>query len=203
MTDFEEFRAELARQLGPSIDSGAPFVEALFSHYELLVRWNRHLNLTRDVEMRRAVERHYAECAWFWLHRQMPCESVVDVGSGAGFPGIVIAALSPDIPVSLIESHSRKAVFLKEATRGAPNVEVLCARAGDIGSRFDVLVSRAVSWKELRRLVPMLSRQVGLLISEDDCNEVRKTGGIEWNEPLKLPWGDRRVAVWGSVPRGT
>ena len=70
---------------------------------------------------------------------------IADVGSGAGFPGFPVAVLRPDCSVTLIESHQRKAVYLKEASRKLPNVRVLSKLAedvADIGEEYDWVISR-------------------------------------------------------------
>ena len=203
MTQFDEFHEQLRARLAPWFECELRLARTLFCHYELLAKWNRRLNLTRDIEMRRAIERHYAECVWFWHMRPVTGNSVVDVGSGAGFPGVVIAAMSPGVSVKLVESHGRKSVFLREATRELANVEVLAERAESIDGHFDVLVSRAVAWKDLMKLVPGLSGELGLLVGEQDGAGIRESGAFHWREPIRLPWGERRIALWGHVPRGT
>jgi 16S rRNA (guanine527-N7)-methyltransferase len=125
---------------------------ALEAHYELMLRWNAKLNLTRITDREEAWERHYKESI-FLAHKLPPGPlKIADVGSGAGFPGIPIAVLRPECTVTLIESHQRKAVFLREATRGLPNVRVLAMRAEAVTETFDWIVSRAVSPKEVLKL---------------------------------------------------
>jgi len=76
---------------------------------------------------------------------------VIDVGSGAGFPGVVLAIAKPDLQVTLLEATRKKCNFLEAATSiHAPNAQVLCARAEDAGhdlqwrEKFDVAIARAV-----------------------------------------------------------
>src|SRR5271165_1821024 len=88
-------------------------IQRLGQHYELLARWNRVLSLTSIRTIEEAVERHYCESVFAARHLPDGAASVADVGSGAGFPGIVIAVLRPEHSVALIESHQRKAAFLK------------------------------------------------------------------------------------------
>jgi 16S rRNA (guanine527-N7)-methyltransferase len=131
---------------------------ALESHYNLLCRWNKVLNLTRVEGVEEAVERHYCESLRVAACLPERC-SVVDIGSGAGFPGLVVAIARPECSVTLVESHQRKAVFLKEAARKVPNVRVLAVRAESVQDRFDWLISRAVSYEDLApaiRLAPRL-----------------------------------------------
>src|ERR1700682_5683540 len=111
-----------------------------------MLRWNKTINLTRIERVEEAVDRHYAESLFLGSNLPPGRLSIADVGSGAGFPGVPIAILRPELSVFLIESHQRKAVFLKEATRGLPNVSVSSKRAEDLRQTFDWVVSRAVSW---------------------------------------------------------
>src|SRR5690349_10628648 len=124
---------------------------ALESHYELLVRWNKVLNLTAIEKLEEAVERHY--CESLTLAERLTPGRVADIGSGAGFPGLVAAIARPDCEFTLVESHQRKAVFLREASRGMVNVRVLAVRAEQIRERFDWVVSRAVSYSDLDKSI--------------------------------------------------
>ena len=132
----------------------------LESHYELLLRWNRKLNLTRIEELEDVVRLHY--CESLFLSQCLPPGPlrIVDVGSGGGFPGIPVAVSRPECEVTLVESHQRKAVFLREATRGLTNVTVAAKRAEDLVGSFDWVVSRAVAPAEIFRLA--IGRQGGI-----------------------------------------
>lgn len=142
---------------------------ALARHYDLLVRWNRVLNLTRVENLGEAIERHYGES--LFLAKAIPEVvglRIADVGSGPGFPGFPLAVARPDCQVTLIESHQRKAVFLREASRDLPNVRVLAARAEDVAERFDWLVSRAVSYDDLSDPVRRFGSRVALLTGAEE-----------------------------------
>ena len=172
---------------------------ALEAHYQLLVHWNRVLNLTSIRSLEEAVVRHYAECVYF-SDLLPPVETVLDFGSGGGFPGIPIAVMRPECRVTLLESHQRKAVFLREATRGMPNVSVVSQRAEDARGSWDLVVSRAVNPAEVAAQLPRLARRVALLAGEFPASP---PAGIQWADPIKLPWGENRFVVMGDVPRGT
>src|SRR5207302_3813646 len=103
----------------------------------MMRRWNQVINLTRIEAVREIVDRHYAESLFLGAHLPPGPLSIADVGSGAGFPGFPIAVLRPGCRVSLIESHKRKAVFLKEASRSIRNVKVLAQRAEEVSEAFD------------------------------------------------------------------
>src|ERR1700733_694480 len=120
-------------------------LDQLAAHYEALTRWNERLNLTRIRDLADSVRFHY--CESLFLARSLPLGShrIVDVGSGGGFPGIPVAIFRPDCDVTLVESHQRKSVFLREAARGLSNVRVISSRAEEVQERFDWLISRAVA----------------------------------------------------------
>ncbi|HKE25844.1 MAG TPA: 16S rRNA (guanine(527)-N(7))-methyltransferase RsmG [Bryobacteraceae bacterium] len=164
-------------------------LDALQAHYELLLRWNRVLNLTTVEGAREAAERHYAES--LLLASRLPNRPlrIADLGSGAGFPGFPVAVMRPDCGVALIESHQRKAVFLREASRKVENIRVLVGRAESVTEAFDILVSRAVSYEDLRPNLARLASGVLLLTGPEAPPDDM---GIEWEGEEKLPWGKQR-----------
>lgn len=167
------------------------------------MRWNRVLNLTTIRELPEIVARHYCESLFLGAHLPAEPVSVLDVGSGAGFPGIPMAVLRPDCSFTLAESHQRKAVFLREATREYGNVRVAARRAEEIPERFDWIVSRAVRWNDVLKVG---APHFGLLLGSEDAAEMQKKArGYRWEAPAELPWGERRVLMMGArdVPRGT
>lgn len=174
-------------------------VQQLYRHYQLLLRWNRVLNLTSIVSLDETVTRHYCESLFLGLHLPPEPVSVLDVGSGAGFPGIPMAILRPDCRFTLAESHQRKAVFLREASRHLGNVRVVARRAEGIEEIFHWVVSRAVDWKEVLPIAARLGRQVALLLSGPDAEELLETGGVQWQAPIRIPWGKQQVLAMGHI----
>ncbi|MFB3827611.1 MAG: 16S rRNA (guanine(527)-N(7))-methyltransferase RsmG [Bryobacteraceae bacterium] len=167
--------------------------EALEAHYRLLTRWNRVINLTRVEDLREAVERHYGESLFLAAHLPAGVLRVADVGSGAGFPGLPIAVVRPECAVTLIESHQRKAVFLREASRGMKNVRVLAVRAEAVREEFDWAVTRAVKMEPMAGILSRMAAHIGVL----GGGEVGRAGGVEWQEPIRLPWGEARFLWMG------
>ncbi len=185
---------ELSRWLSLSKDQ----VEKLYRHYELLMRWNQRMNLTSVKPGPETVIRHYCESLFFGAH--LPATSgatVLDVGSGGGFPGVPIAVIKPDWIVVLVESSRRKATFLRESTRQLKNTSVVDCRMEDVTLHGDWVVSRAVDPEQVLNNVPRLAPNVGLMLSEDDFQSLRLKSSIAWMEPLRLPWGDRKICVYG------
>jgi 16S rRNA (guanine527-N7)-methyltransferase len=163
----------------------------LEAHYELLCRWNKVLNLTRVERVDEAVERHY--CESLFLANAIPHIEglrIADFGSGAGFPGFPVAVVRPQCSVTLVESHQRKAVFLREASRGVANIRVLSSRIEELAEGFDWIISRAVSYEDLARAINRRSSgtRVALL---SGAEEPPTTWGLEWGV-LPLPWGKNR-----------
>jgi 16S rRNA (guanine527-N7)-methyltransferase len=161
---------------------------ALEAHYELLLRWNQVINLTAIRNVEDAVERHYFEA--LFLAERLPANvgSVADVGSGAGFPGFPVAVVRPECLVTLIESDQRKAVFLREASRGLANVRVLAKRAEEVAESFNCVVSRAVSYAVLGKGARKLGGRLALLTGVE---EPPKEWGLDWDV----------VALPGSLQR--
>jgi 16S rRNA (guanine527-N7)-methyltransferase len=164
-------------------------VQALESHFNLLVRWNRVLNLTSVDTLEEAVERHYCEAVFLALHLPSGSLKIADIGSGAGFPGVPVAVVRSDCEIALIESHRRKAVFLREASRAIPNVRVLRGRAEEVNEEFDWAISRAVSYLDLAPALKKLAEAAYLLTG----GEGPPAGlGFQWQQPVRLPWGGER-----------
>ena len=193
--------ADLLRQrLAGIVELSSGQVETLESHYQLLMRWNRTLNLTSIKTVDEVLERHY--CESLFLGAQLPQSShagvsqlrIADIGSGAGFPGFPVAVLRPDWSVTLIESHQRKAVFLREASRKLPNVRVLAKRAEDVKEQFNWAISRAVGYQDLALFLKDLGPNVDLLTgAETPPDEI----GFVWDPPIPLPWGRQRFLRTG------
>jgi 16S rRNA (guanine527-N7)-methyltransferase len=168
----------------------------LESHYELMMRWNQKLNLTSIRDLREIAFRHYGESLFLGLHLPPRSLRIADVGSGPGFPGFPVAVLRPDCSVTLIESHQRKAVFLKEVSRGMANVRVLARRAEDVDEKFDRVISRAVSYEDLAKVIKNLAPSADLLTGVE---EPPPSIGLEWESAVPLPWGKQRFLRSGSV----
>jgi len=202
--DPDWFASRLRDQIDPYVRLTDDQVASLHRHFVLLGRWNAKLNLTAVRSPEEAVLRHYCEALFF--ASQIPDAPAgtrfADVGSGAGFPGIPMAIARPDWRVTLIESHQRKGVFLREATRQLGNVEVLSIRAEAVTQNLDWLVSRAVEPGEVLALLPGLAPRVGLLIGSNDADQISGDAKFRIISSTPLPWGSRRVCLF-LVPRGT
>ncbi len=129
-------------------------LERLALYERLLRRWQKAVNLVAPSTLPEIWLRHFADAAQLLGHAPAGAKTWVDLGSGAGFPGLVIAILlanQPESAVHLIESNSRKCAFLAEIVRqtGAPAV-VHCARIADVAASqarpvADVITARALA----------------------------------------------------------
>jgi 16S rRNA (guanine527-N7)-methyltransferase len=118
----------------------------LSTYLDLLLKWNSRTNLTAIRTPEEIVQRHFGESLFAGWHLG-PYSTLLDFGSGAGFPGLPISILRPDFSVTLAESQNKKATFLREVVRslGLP-VEIWPARVETMpeSRKFDVVTLRAV-----------------------------------------------------------
>ena len=124
--------------------------DSLITHYEMLSRWNRRINLTRIVEPAEAARLHYGE-SLFGGRFIGDASTALDIGSGAGFPGIILATLRPDVRITALEISQKKALFLNEAAdrMKLKNFKVVRARLEEFDwSDYDLLTSRALDRAE-------------------------------------------------------
>ncbi len=132
----------------------SPRQQELFeTYYRELVDWNRRLNLTTIVDYREVQTRHFVDSLSVVPALGPAVGRVIDIGSGAGFPGLPLKILLPHLRVVLLESVAKKTAFLSHlvARLGLEGVEVLTARAEDVAHRpgyregFDAVLGRALA----------------------------------------------------------
>lgn len=127
-------------------------ISRLEKYAELLVEWNEKMNLTAITDMEGIAVKHFLDSASALTTGKIKGK-VIDVGTGAGFPGVVLKIMKPEIKLTLLDSLNKRLVFLKEVldTLGIDDVELIHSRAEDgahkTGYRenYDVAVSRAVA----------------------------------------------------------
>jgi 16S rRNA (guanine(527)-N(7))-methyltransferase RsmG len=187
--------AELLREQVAGIAELSPAqIATLEAHYNLMVRWNKTLNLTKVTDPAEAVARHYVESLFLGAHLPVQSLRIADIGSGAGFPGFPVAILRQDCEVTLIESHQRKAVFLKEASRGLGNLRVIAERAEEVADRFVWIISRAVSYEDLSAAVKVLAPNVALLTGDEAPPQ---KWGWRWEPAIVVPGSKSRFLRLG------
>lgn len=152
MADDGEFAVALASALADyGIDGLSDAQRAqLAKHYAMLRAWNRRINLTRIIEPQEAARLHYAD-SLFGGRFVGAAQSVLDIGSGAGFPAVALAVLRSDVQVTALESNQKKSLFLAETADalGLKNFKVATARVETFDlSSYDLLTSRALDRAE-------------------------------------------------------
>jgi len=144
---------QIAELLGPYIEATAhesPIYGKLSQYLDLLVRWNARTNLTAIREPEEIVRRHFGESLFAAKHlasRLSPQATLLDFGSGAGFPGLPIQLWLPNLRVTLAESQGKKASFLREAVRTLGlKTEVWSSRVESmpVERQFEAVTLRAV-----------------------------------------------------------
>lgn len=178
-------------------------VGQVLAYLDLLLRWNRKINLTAIRDGEEVVTRHFGESLFLsrWAKLGGRC---LDVGSGAGFPGLALKIVFPDLSVVLLEPVAKKRAFLKEAARtcGMKYVEVCGDRLEEFartnrGQPFDAVTSRAVGG--LGKLVPLaagLLKTNGLIClwvtSAQSATFVVESKSFAWGVPISLPLARHR-----------
>jgi 16S rRNA (guanine527-N7)-methyltransferase len=175
-------------------------------------------NLTAIEGVDEGIDRHLADSLVGLTLPEIACaETIVDVGSGAGFPGLVLAALRPDAAVTLVESERRKADWLRTASAGSPNVRVVADRSEHLArserERFAVATARALGpLPTVLELAAPLVAPGGALVAwrGDDPDpghdrraaEAARQLGLEPRTPLAVtpfPGARRRLQVFAKT----
>ena len=141
-----------------SNDAGLEFTEVQYEQFikymRLLQEWNEKINLTAITEDEEVVKKHFIDCIKaFKSDKIKNAKTIIDVGTGAGFPGLPIAIMNPNVEVTLLDSLNKRINFLNLVVRelGLKNVKTIHSRAEDgarkpeLREKFDVATSRAVA----------------------------------------------------------
>lgn len=184
--------------------------DVLIAYLDLLLRWNQKINLTSVTKPADCVQRHFGES--FYLSKVLePSGKLLDIGSGAGFPGLAIKILYPELCVTLLEPIAKKRAFLKEAARVCEmkGVEVSSdhledfAKGSAVGS-YDIATARAVG--NLQDLAPLAARclkhggSLGLWLGLDQVEIAQASNtNLKWSEPEPIPLSSQRVIMAGRL----
>ncbi|WP_263355868.1 16S rRNA (guanine(527)-N(7))-methyltransferase RsmG [Acidicapsa ligni] len=201
--------ADRLNQLLAQVDSPSltPEQSEKFTAYlTLLQRWNARTNLTAIRDEEGILSRHFVEsilCA-----RALPVEivSLLDFGSGAGFPGLPIAIIRNEISVTLAESQNKKATFLREAARvlNLPT-KVHSARAEQLTQTYNGITLRAVDNMEqaIPAAIKLLSPNgwLALMTTQEEIPSIQtqtKETPILWQPEIPLPKNTNRILLLGK-----
>ncbi|HZR64620.1 MAG TPA: 16S rRNA (guanine(527)-N(7))-methyltransferase RsmG [Terriglobales bacterium] len=178
---------------------------AIQIYLDFLLKWNAKLNLTAIRDPEEIIKRHFGESI-FAARQLFPeaegKETAIDVGSGAGFPGLAIKNCRPDLKMTLVESNQRKSTFLREVVRALEmkEVEVISSRAESLSIRADLVTLRAVERFEsvlatAAKLVQPKGR-LALLIGESQLSKARSVlPQLDWAEPIPVPSSNSRILL--------
>ena len=206
----EEFFEKMKEK---STDLGVRFLveqtEQFFDYMNLLIEWNEKMNLTAIIEPEEIILKHFIDS--ITILKDIPDNSkIVDVGTGAGFPGIPLSIMNPTLKITLVDSLNKRLIFLQEVINklNLKNVEIVHARAEEFGQNkkyrenFDIATSRAVAnLSTLSEYLIPLVKVGGKVISmkaasaEQEIEEAKKAidilgGEIERIKEFKLPQSD-------------
>lgn len=173
-------------------------------YLSLLMRWNARMNLTAIRDETGILTRHFVECIACAQALPSGLSSLLDFGSGAGFPGIPIALCRPEMVVTLCESQGKKAAFLREAVRVLGiSAKVHGQRAETLGAVFDCVTLRAVDrMADAVRGAASLVSAGGYLVgmttdAEFDGMRFAAGAGFSWSDCIPLPGSEDRIVCVG------
>jgi 16S rRNA (guanine527-N7)-methyltransferase len=181
-------------------------VSQIQQYMKILLAWNEKLNLTAIRDPLEIMYRHFCESMYAGVSVAMEKGRLADVGSGAGFPGLPLKILRPNLHVFLIESNVKKATFLAEVIRGLglADARVFVSRYEELGEEvvpLDFVCSRAVGdfgalleWAGSKQVA---ARQVLLWIGARDLEEIRRIKTWDWRNPIPVPHSMQRLLLVG------
>ncbi len=198
-------------------------LDHISTYIDILIRWNARINLTAIRDPEDIVTRHFGESLFAARllfpvetvalsrpvdQRSAPVNTLADLGSGAGFPGLPIKLWAPHISLTLIESNHKKATFLREVTRmlTLTDVNIQNARAETLaGRQFQVVTLRAV--ERFESILPVAASLVipdghlALLIATPQAAQARQTlPDLVWHTPIPVPNSTSRILLCAHHP---
>jgi 16S rRNA (guanine527-N7)-methyltransferase len=182
-------------------------VDAIQRYMAVLLAWNEKVNLTAIRDPLEVLYRHFCECMYAAVAVPLQAGRLADVGSGAGFPGLALKIVRPELQVFLIESNVKKATFLAEVVRELQlaDTRVLVSRYEELGEEItplDFVCSRALgefdkflSWARSDRVA---AGQAILWVGGRDIEEIKRIAGWNWKEPISIPHSLQRFLLVGT-----
>src|SRR5215472_8191010 len=201
----------IASLLRPFAEPNPAQLEQTAAYLNMLLKWNAKVNLTSVRDPRQMITRHFGES--YFAARELlssePAAAVIDLGSGAGFPGLPLAMFDPAVRVTLIESNAKKVAFLNEviAALKLGNVRVVRQRAEAYAGSADLVTMRAV--ERFEAAAPIALRLVrpggrlALMIGASQVGAAKQAvGELAWSPPREIPVSHSRILLVGTKPRG-
>ncbi len=206
-------------------DRARRLAASISTYIDVLLRWNARINLTGIREPEQIITRHFGESFFAARYlfpstsskaaliklstvRAVKFKNLADLGSGAGFPGIPIKLWTPNLAVTLIESHQKKSVFLREVARilTLTDIDIQNVRAQTLPqAAFDVVTLRAV--ERFEQVLPVASALVtpggrlALLVGHSQLSHAKPLlPDYVFADPLPIPQSNHRVLVLAHKP---
>ena len=197
MIDFNiEKIAPLCREF--SVELTDDIIKKLNLYGNLLLEWNEKINLTAIKDPDGVLYKHFYDCILFLKHNKLPVNAtLIDVGTGAGFPGLVLKIVRPDLKITLLDSLNKRLIFLNDVIEklGLSEIETVHLRAEEAGKSkahremYDYATARAVAALPvlLEYCVPLVKKG-GYFVSMKGpsasaesalCDNAVKTLGVE------------------------
>lgn len=179
------------------------------AYMDKLLKWNETISLTAVRDPDKILRFHFGES--LFAEHLLPrgvCR-LADVGSGAGFPGLPLRMANPEMELTLIESNSKKCVFLQQVARDLQlsNVHVFRGRMEDYmgpPNSFDVITTRAVGGRaeivEWSKMFLSANGRLLLWLVDDDAEDVMENKGWDWRSIVRIPQTKDRCILVG-LPR--
>ena len=205
--EFENFFKELkskSEQININLENEQ--IKKFYEYMNLLIEWNEKFNLTAIVEPKEIILKHFIDSLTIEKYINEG-NKIIDVGTGAGFPGIPLSIYKPEIDITLLDSLNKRIIFLQEVIEKLEmkNIEAVHGRAEEFAKNkremFDIATSRAVAPLNilLEYLLPFV--KIGgtcLCMKGSNIDEVENSkraleilgGKIEKIETIKLPESD-------------
>ena len=147
---MEDFKKDFCLYFEEEIDDNK--IQKFYDYMNLLVEWNKKINLTAITEEKDIILKHFVDSLTV-LKYIKENKSIVDVGTGAGFPGIPLAIMNDSLKITLVDSLNKRINFLNEVCNkiNLENINAIHARAEEFGQdnnyreSYDVAISRAVA----------------------------------------------------------
>ena len=204
---FEEEMLEKSKILG--VRFSVEQIEQFYRYMNLLIEWNEKMNLTAITEPKEIILKHFIDSITILKYID-DNSKLVDVGIGAGFPGVPLSIMNPTLKITLVDSLNKRLIFLQEVVKelNLKNIEIVHARAEEFGQnkncreKFDIATSRAVAnLATLSEYLVPLVKIDGKIISmkasnaKEEINDAKKAievlgGKIEKIEEFDLPESD-------------
>jgi 16S rRNA (guanine527-N7)-methyltransferase len=199
----------IVRAFAPFNVTVAPsLTDSIRKYIDLLLLWNQKVNLTSIADPREILSRHFGESLFAASAVPICAGRLADVGSGAGFPGLALKLLVPDLEVFLIESVMKKATFLLEVVRqlNLTGVKVVVSRFEDLRDTLaplDFICARALGdygqLLDWARYNLNVSGKVVLWLGTEEAKRISSLHGWNWRESMAIPGSLRRCLLVGSA----